>query len=369
MIHVLIVDDSPVVREVIAGLLRKQPDIQIVGVAPNPLVALSRMRNKWPDVIVLDIEMPHMNGISFLKQIMRERPTPTVICSSWAEKGMQTTFDALEAGAVSIISRPQVGVAGFLRESERELLDAIRAAANCNVKHLVAGVRVAAKSGATALPATVATPTKAAQRSNDRIVAIGISTGGTQALERVLPALPRTAPGLAIVQHMPRQFTRSFAERLNSVCQIEVKEAEDGDVILPGRALIAPGGRHLLVQRVGNQYIAEVSDGPLVSRHRPSADVLFRSVAKAAGPNAMGMIMTGMGYDGARGLKKMLDAGAHTVAQDEETCVVFGMPGEAIKQGAAQEVIGLPDFAQAIVKFGAETATPTRAGAADRTGR
>jgi two-component system chemotaxis response regulator CheB len=351
MIRVMVVDDSAVVREVIPELLRKHPDIQVIGVAPDPIFALSRMQASWPDVIVLDIEMPRMDGISFLKQIMRDRPTPTVICSSLTEKGMQTTFDALEAGAVSIITKPQMGVSGFLRENERELLQAIRTAASCNVRRLVPAAGVAPKLSADAV---LAAPTagKALARTTDRFVAIGISTGGTQALERVLSALPRTAPGLVIVQHMPQQFTRSFAERLNGLCQIEVKEAATGDRVLPGRALIAPGGRHLMVKRNGAQYVAEVVDGPLVSRHRPSADVLLRSVAKAAGPNALGMIMTGMGDDGARGLKEMLEAGAHTVAQDEQSCVVFGMPKEAIKHGAVREILGLSEFAQTIVKYG-----------------
>jgi two-component system, chemotaxis family, protein-glutamate methylesterase/glutaminase len=347
----MVVDDSAVVREVIPELLRKHPDIQVIGVAPDPIFALARMQANWPDVLVLDIEMPRMDGISFLKQIMREHPTPTVICSSLTEKGMQTTFDALEAGAVSIITKPQVGVGGFLRDSERELLYAIRTAASCNVRRLIPAAKVAPKLSADAVLAAPAVG-KALARTTDRFVAIGISTGGTQALERVLSALPRTAPGLVIVQHMPQQFTSSFAERLNGLCQIDVKEAATGDRILPGRALIAPGGRHLIVKRSGAQYVTEIVDGPLVSRHRPSADVLFRSVAKAAGPNAMGLIMTGMGDDGARGLKEMLDAGAHTIAQDEQSCVVFGMPREAIKLGAVRDVLGLADFSQTIVRYG-----------------
>jgi two-component system chemotaxis response regulator CheB len=350
VIRVMVVDDSAVVREVIPQILRKHPDIQVIGVAPDPIFALARMKNDWPDVLVLDIEMPRMDGISFLKQIMRDRPTPTVICSSLAEKGMQMTFDALEAGAVSIITKPQIGVAGFLRESERDLLNAIRTAASCNVRRLVPGATAPKLSADAVLAAPTAS--KALARTTDRFVAIGISTGGTQALERVLSALPRTAPGIVIVQHMPEHFTRSFAERLDGLCQIEVKEAASGGRIMPGRALIAPGGKHTMVKRSGAQYVTEVVEGPLVSRHRPSADVLFRSVAKAAGPNALGMIMTGMGDDGARGLKEMLDAGAHTVAQDEQTCVVFGMPKEAIKHGAVREIIGLPEFAQAIVRYG-----------------
>lgn len=346
----MIVDDSAVVREVVQKLLKKQPDITVIGAAQDPIFALQRMQSAWPDVILLDIEMPRMDGITFLRQIMKERPTPTVICSSLAEKGMQATLDALSAGAVSIITKPQQGVGNFLHQSETELIQAIRAAAASNVRKL----RPLETTPKLTADAILAAPTggKALARTTDRFVAIGISTGGTQALEYVLSALPQTSPGLAIVQHMPQAFTRSFAERLDRICQIEVKEAATGDRIMPGRALIAPGGRHLLVKRSGAQYVAEILDGPLVSRHRPSADVLFRSVAKAAGQNAMGMIMTGMGDDGARGLKELHDAGAHTVAQDEQSCVVFGMPKEAIKHGGVREVLSLPEFPREIVRYG-----------------
>jgi two-component system, chemotaxis family, protein-glutamate methylesterase/glutaminase len=346
----MIVDDSAVVRQVVQELLKKHADIQVIGAAPDPLFALTRMQHEWPDVIVLDIEMPRMDGISFLRKIMAERPTPTVICSSLAEKGVQTTLDALDAGAFAIITKPTAGVGGFLRESEHELVQAIRSAAASNVRRLKPAA-VVPKLNADAVLAAPAQG-KALHRTTDRFVAIGISTGGTQALEFVLAQLPRTTPGLVIVQHMPEQFTRGFADRLNRLCAIEVKEAATADRILPGRALIAPGGRHTLVKRSGAQYVVEVVDGPPVSRHRPSADVLFRSTAKAAGPNALGLIMTGMGDDGARGLKEMLDAGARTLAQDERSCVVFGMPKEAIKLGAAREIVSLEDIPMAIVSYG-----------------
>jgi two-component system chemotaxis response regulator CheB len=346
----MVVDDSAVVREVMQQLLNKQPDIKVIGVAQDPIFALQRMQASWPDVLLLDIEMPRMDGITFLRQIMRDRPTPTVICSSLAEAGMQATFDALAAGAVSIVTKPQHGVRDFLRNRENELIEAIRAAAQSNVRRLAHASQVAPKLTADAiLPAPLAKPLA---RTTDRIVAIGVSTGGTQALQQVLSALPSTCPGVVIVQHMPELFTRGFAQRLDSLCEITVAEAVSGDRILTGHALIARGGRHLLVKRSGAQYVVDVVDGPLVSRHRPSVDVMFRSVAQAAGPNAMGMIMTGMGDDGARGLREMFDAGARTVAQDEASCVVFGMPKEAIKLGAVREVLGLSAFAKTIANYG-----------------
>lgn len=346
----MVVDDSAVVREVMQQLLNKQPDIKVIGVAQDPIFALQRMKTDWPDVLVLDIEMPRMDGITFLRQIMKDHPTPTVICSSLAETGMQATFDALAAGAVSVVTKPHSGVRDFLRVNENELVEAIRAAAQSNLRRLTRTQKPAPKLSADViLPAP---STKPMARTTDRFVAIGVSTGGTQALEQVLSALPSTSPGIVIVQHMPELFTRSFAQRLDGLCEINVKEAKSGDRILTGHALIAPGGKHMLVKRSGAQYVVDVVDGPLVSRHRPSVDVLFRSVAQAAGPNAMGMIMTGMGDDGARGLREMFDAGARTVAQDEATCVVFGMPKEAIKLGAAREVIGLHVFAPTIAKYG-----------------
>jgi two-component system chemotaxis response regulator CheB len=307
---------------------------------------MEKMTREWPDVIVLDVEMPRMDGITFLKKIMAEHPTPVVICSTLTEKGAETTIQALSAGAVEIITKPKVGLKSFLQESSNDLVAAVRAAAQANVRRTIRAAtplpQVAEKLNADAiLPAATA---HSMAQTTERIVAIGTSTGGTQALEAVLTALPRVCPGIVIVQHMPEKFTALFASRLNGLCQIEVREAKNNDRVMPGLALIAPGGKHMLLKRSGAYYHVEVVDGPLVNRHRPSVDVLFRSVAKFAGKNATGIIMTGMGDDGARGLKEMLDAGAPTVAQDEATCVVFGMPKEAIKMGAAKKIVPLHEM-------------------------
>ncbi|MDD5229453.1 MAG: chemotaxis response regulator protein-glutamate methylesterase, partial [Methylococcales bacterium] len=330
-IKVLLVDDSAVVRQVLTANLSRDPSITVIGAVADPLFAMTRMRIEWPDVIVLDVEMPRMDGITFLKKLMSERPTPVVICSSLTDKGAETTMQALAAGAVSIISKPKMGVKQFLQDDSENLIAAVKAASRANVRRLSAAVPVPVKLTADAiLPAALT----AMAETTDRIVAIGTSTGGTQALEVVLTALPRVCPGIVIVQHMPEKFTAAFAARLNSLCQIEVREAVNGDRVIPGRALIAQGGRHMLLKRSGAQYHVEIVDGPLVTRHRPSVDVLFRSVAKCAGKNALGIIMTGMGDDGARGLKEMYDMGAHTLGQDQDSCVVYGMPKEALKLGA-----------------------------------
>jgi two-component system chemotaxis response regulator CheB len=350
-IKVLLVDDSAVVRQVVLALLEREPDIQVIGVASDPLFAMDKMAKEWPDVIVLDVEMPRMDGITFLKKIMAERPTPVVICSSLTEKGAETTLQALAAGAVEIITKPKAGLKNFLEESAAELVGAIRAAAQANVKRLVRRVGalapVASKLNANAVLSV--SKGQAMAQTTERIVAIGTSTGGTQALELVLTALPRVSPGIVIVQHMPEKFTASFAERLNGLSQIEVREAKNNDRVIPGLALIAPGGKHMLLKRSGAYYHVEVVDGPLVNRHRPSVDVLFRSVAKFAGKNAAGIIMTGMGDDGARGLKEIQAAGARTFAQDEASCVVFGMPKEAIKLGGVDQVIALGDIPRVII--------------------
>ncbi len=341
-IKVLVVDDSAVVRQVMSGILEREPGIRVIGTAPDPLFALERMKKEWPDVITLDVEMPRMDGVTFLKKLMAERPTPVVICSSLAQAGAETTMQALAAGAVSIIAKPMVGLKDFLQESAGEVVAAVRAAAQSRLRNLAPGPAMApAKPGANA--------PQAMAKTTEGIVAIGTSTGGTQALERILTALPAVAPGIVIVQHMPEKFTASFAARLDSLCQIDVFEAKDGQRVVPGRALIAPGGRHMQLKRSGAQYHVEVLDGPLVNRHRPSVDVLFRSVARHAGANALGVILTGMGDDGARGLKEMHDAGARTLAQDEETCVVYGMPKEAVKLGAVDRSLPLPQIAAAIV--------------------
>ncbi|OCR21456.1 chemotaxis protein CheY [Pseudomonas syringae] len=351
-INVLLVDDSAVVRQVLLAILSDTPDIHVMGAASDPIFAMDKLAREWPDVIVLDVEMPRMDGITFLKKIMSERPTPVVICSSLTQKGAETTLQALAAGAVEIITKPTSGLKNFLLESAAELVSAIRAAAQVNVRNL--GKRPAAVhlTPATRLSADAILPAASGQamaQTTERIVAMGTSTGGTQALEAVLTALPRVCPGIVIVQHMPEKFTASFAARLNGLSQIEVREAKNNDRILPGLALIAPGGKHMMVTRSGAFYHVQVIDGPLVNRHRPSVDVLFRSVAKFAGRNATGIIMTGMGDDGARGLKEILDAGGATVAQDEATCVVFGMPKEAIKLNAAQRILPLQDIHQAIL--------------------
>ncbi|MDP2099813.1 MAG: chemotaxis response regulator protein-glutamate methylesterase [Methylobacter sp.] len=351
-IKVLIVDDSAVVRQVLTANLSHDPGIAVIGAVADPVFAMARMRLQWPDVIVLDVEMPRMDGITFLKKLMAERPTPVVICSTLTEKGAETTMQALAAGAVSIVTKPKVGLKQFLQDDSESLVTAVKAAARANLRRLgkrAAAVPVQAKLTADAiLPATV----HAMAETTDRVVAIGTSTGGTQALEVVLTALPRVCPGIVIVQHMPEKFTGAFAERLNGLCQIEVREAVNGDRVMPGRALIAQGGRHMLLKRSGAQYHVEIVDGPPVTRHRPSVDVLFRSVAKCAGKNALGIIMTGMGDDGARGLKEMRDMGAHTLGQDENSCVVYGMPKEAVKLGAVDREIALSRIAYEIVAYG-----------------
>jgi two-component system chemotaxis response regulator CheB len=346
-IDVMVVDDSAVVRKVVGAVLESAPGIRVLHAVSDPLLAIERMKQAWPDVILLDVEMPRMDGITFLRKIMAERPTPVVICSTLTEKGAETTMAALAAGAVSIITKPKLGLKDFLSESAEELIGAVRAASQVNVRRLAARVPtvpahvpVPAKLTADAvLPA--APESRALLRTTERVVAIGTSTGGTLALEEVLTALPRVTPGIVIVQHMPEKFTAAFADRLNGLCQIEVREARHGDRVLPGRALIAPGGKHMLLRRDGANYHVDVIDGPLVNRHRPSVDVLFRSVAKHAGANALGVIMTGMGDDGAAGLLEMRKAGARTVAQDEDSCVVYGMPKEAVKRGGVEKSVPL----------------------------
>ncbi|MGZ3236261.1 MAG: protein-glutamate methylesterase/protein-glutamine glutaminase [Burkholderiaceae bacterium] len=342
-ISVMVVDDSAVVRQVIAALLEKVPDIRISHAVADPLLAIERMKSHWPDVIVLDVEMPRMDGITFLRKIMQERPTPVVICSTLTEKGAKTTMEALAAGAFAVITKPKIGLKQFLNESSDDLIAAIRAAAKANVKQLSRRINLPATASAKHTADVILPPyeNRSMVQTTERVVAIGTSTGGTQALEIVLTALPRVCPGIVVVQHMPEKFTQAFADRLNGVCQIAVKEAANNDRVVPGRALIAPGGKHMLLKRNGAQYFVEVIDGPLVNRHRPSVDVLFRSVAKCAGANALGVIMTGMGDDGAAGLFEMRTAGAKTIAQDEESCVVFGMPKEAAKRGGVEKSVPL----------------------------
>ncbi|NJA05372.1 chemotaxis response regulator protein-glutamate methylesterase [Methylococcaceae bacterium WWC4] len=357
-IKIFIVDDSAVVRQVLTALLADIPGFKVIGSAPDPIFAQAKMEKDWPDVIVLDIEMPRMDGITFLRKLMSERPTPVVICSTLTARGAEVTMQAMSAGAVDIITKPTVNLKGFLQEAQSQVADAIRGAARARVKKTApagpkATLTVNPKLNADAViaPSTAAT----IGETTDRVVAIGTSTGGTQALEYVLTRLPRTTPGIVVVQHMPEAFTAAFAKRLDSLCQISVKEAEQDDRVIPGLALIAPGGKHMLLRRSGAQYRVEIKDGPLVSRHRPSVDVLFRSAAQAAGRNALGIIMTGMGDDGAHGMKELHDTGALTVAQDEASCVVYGMPKEAVKLGATDGELPLSAIPELIIH------SPTRA--------
>ncbi len=351
-VNVFVIDDSAVVRQVVSDLINDAPGLHLLGVAPDPLYALDKMQKAWPDVIVLDVEMPRMDGITFLKKIMSEHPTPVVICSTLTEKGTATSLQALSAGAVDIVTKPKVGLKRHLEDNGHDLVEAIKGAAHARVSQRRDSTPTTLQPNPKLnADAVLAAPgAHAMAETTETVVVIGTSTGGTQALEAVLTALPRTAPGIVIVQHMPEKFTAAFAARLNSQCTIEVLEAQGNERVIPGRALIAPGGRHMLLKRSGAYYHVDVIDGPLVSRHRPSVDVLFRSAAKVAGRNALGVIMTGMGDDGAAGLKEMRDAGAHTLAQDEASCVVYGMPKEAVKRGAVERSVPLQQIATEICR-------------------
>ncbi|MFZ0633378.1 MAG: chemotaxis response regulator protein-glutamate methylesterase [Acidobacteriaceae bacterium] len=348
-IRVLIVDDSAVVRQTLASLLASDEEIEVMATAGDPYVAAEKIAEQVPDVITLDIEMPRMDGLTFLRRIMAQHPIPVVICSSLAEEGTASALEALESGAVDIVTKPRLGVRQFLEESRTTICEAVKAAANARVRPLRAVRRVEPKLTADAVLAPAAC---AMAKTTEKVIVVGASTGGTEALKTLLEALPADTPGIVIVQHMPELFTRAFANRLNGLCAITVKEAETGDTVLRGRALIAPGNHHLLLQRSGARYYVEVKEGPLVCRHRPSVDVLFRSAARYAGPNAVGVILTGMGDDGARGMLEMKQAGATTIAQDEATCIVFGMPKEAIKLNGVDKVMPLDSIAGAILSCG-----------------
>ncbi|MGE5478653.1 MAG: protein-glutamate methylesterase/protein-glutamine glutaminase [Bacteroidales bacterium] len=340
---VLIVDDSASVRQTLADILSSDPDIQVVGTAADPYAAAARMRDLLPDVITLDVEMPRMDGITFLRKIMAQRPIPVVMCSSLTEQGSETLMQALEAGAVDVILKPKMDVRQSLLETAATICDTVRAAAHARLPQAHAA-RSLRRPIEQKLSADVMMPppgSRAMARTTEKVVCIGASTGGTESLRVVLESLPADCPGIVIVQHMPEKFTAAFARRLDGLCEVEVKEAEDGDSVLRGRVLIAPGNHHMLLQRSGARYTVAVKDGPLVSRHRPSVDVLFRSAAHHAGTNALGILMTGMGDDGASGLVEMRAAGATTIAQDEASCVVFGMPKEAIARGGADKVVPL----------------------------
>jgi two-component system chemotaxis response regulator CheB len=327
-------------------VLSSDPEIEVIATAGDPFVAAERIAEQVPDVITLDIEMPRMDGLTFLKKIMSQHPIPVVICSSLADEGARSTFRALEYGAVDIITKPRLGTKQFLEESRTALCESVKAAAASKVRILRPSQTVEPKLTADAI---LSPATRAMAETTEKVVAIGASTGGTEALKILLEALPADTPGIVIVQHMPELFTRAFANRLDGLCNITVREAETNDTVIRGRALIAPGNHHLLLKRSGARYFVEVKDGPLVCRHRPSVDVLFRSAARYAGQNAVGVILTGMGDDGARGMLEMKQAGAMTIAQDEATCIVFGMPKEAIKLGGVDKVVPLPLIAGTVL--------------------
>lgn len=340
-IKVLVVDDSAVVRQTLTSILQTDPEIEVIGVASDPFFAAKKLMSDVPDVITLDIEMPRMDGLTFLRKLMSQHPIPVVVISSLTAQGSETALKALEYGAVEIITKPQINTKQFLEESKIRLCDAIKAAAMAKIRRKThpSELVVPPKYTADAVLPGGTQQQYSMIKTTEMVVAIGASTGGTDAIQRVLQALPHDCPGIVIVQHMPEMFTRSFANRLNEICNISVKEAENGDTVLRGRALIAPGNFHMLLKRSGAKYYVEVKDGPMVNRHRPSVDVLFRSTARYAGKNAVGIILTGMGDDGARGLLEMKEAGAHTIAQDKDSCVVFGMPNEAIKLNAAEYIL------------------------------
>lgn len=349
-LRTLIVDDSAVVRQTLASILQTDPGIEVMGVATDPYFAAKKIQNEVPDVITLDIEMPRMDGLTFLKKIMTQHPIPVVVISSLTAKGTETGIKALEYGAVEIITKPQMNTKQFFEESKIRICDAVKAAGSARIKRKkihAPDIQVTPKFTADAIIPRV--HKQSMIKTTEIVVAVGASTGGTDALTVFLQSLPLDSPGIVIVQHMPEHFTRSFANRLDSICKITVKEAENNDTVIRGRALIAPGNHHMLLKRSGARYYIEIKDGPLVNRHRPSVDVLFRSTARYAGSNAVGIIMTGMGDDGAHGLLEMKDAGAFTIAQDEKSCVVFGMPNEAIKLNATKKVLPLEQIASYVV--------------------
>ena len=346
---VLIVDDSAVVRQAMQAILSEDPDLEVIGTASDPVAAAARIKKTLPDVITLDVEMPRMDGITFLRRLMAQKPIPVVMCSSLVSDASETMMQALEAGAVDVVCKPELGVREFFEESCDRIRDAVKAAAVARLRTRRT-IKVEKKLTADAVLAPPSARTAMA-RTTDRILAIGASTGGTEALREVLEAMPLDCPPIVVVQHMPGTFTRAFAQRLDGLCQISVKEAENGDRMLRGHALIAPGNLHTLLTRSGANYGVEVRDGPLVSRHKPSVDVLFRSVARVAGKNAVGVIMTGMGDDGARGLREMRDAGASTLGQNEATCVVYGMPREAMKAGGVEKEVPLDHIAPSAIRL------------------
>lgn len=352
-IKVLIIDDSALVRRTLSDIIDSEPGFKVIGTASDPFVAATKIAREIPDVITLDIEMPKMDGLTFLKKIMRQHPIPVIIVSTLTEKNSELGLRALELGAVEVITKPAINTKHELNEARIKILDTIRAANEVKPGRRLTmpkeNIEIAPKYSADAVLRKDASITK--HRLSEKTIAVGASTGGTEAIKTFLEALPLDCPGIVIVQHMPEMFTKQFANRLNSICKISVSEATNGAPVLRGHAMIAPGNKHLILKRDGTKYYVEVKDGPLVNRHRPSVDVLFRSVAQACGQNALGIIMTGMGNDGASGLKEMKEAGARTIAQDEKSCVVFGMPKEAIKIKAEEMILPLNEIAPAVIKY------------------
>ncbi len=346
LIQVLVVDDSAVVRQVMQAVLSQDSDMEVT-VAADPIIALHKMKQVRPHVIILDLEMPQMDGLTFLRKVMAEDPIPTLICSSVAGRGTAAAIRALEEGAIGIVTKPKLGVGNFLHESAVMLIDTVRSAASARMRRRISFTPPALERKAAGTKANAS----GAASKEERIVVIGASTGGTEALSQILGALPAESPGIVIVQHMPEQFTAAFAKWLDTNCAIHVKEAADGDRVKRGWAFVAPGNRHSTIRRASGHLTIHVSDGPLVSRHRPSVNALFRSVAQTAGDSALGVILTGMGDDGAEGLLEMRAAGAFTIAQNEATCVVFGMPKEAIRRGGAHKVLGLNAIPAAVASF------------------
>ncbi len=346
-IRVVVVDDSALVRSLLAEIINRQRDMECVGAANDPLVAREMIRELNPDVITLDVEMPRMDGIDFLGRLMRLRPMPVLMISTLTERGAEVTMRALELGAVDFVAKPRIGLAEGIKELSDQIVEKIRVAASAHIRR---APTTTAPSGATpAVGTPAAAPKLLGRLSTEKLICIGSSTGGTEAVKEVLTRMPADSPGIVITQHMPPGFTTSFATRLNGLCQITVKEAVNGERILPGHAYIAPGGRHLRVDRSGANYVAVVEDSEPVNRHKPSVEVLFHSCAQVVGPNAFGIMLTGMGNDGAKAMREMKDAGSYNYVQDEASCVVFGMPREAIAHGAADEVLPLTSIAPALL--------------------
>jgi len=347
-IRVIVVDDSALVRSLLTEIINRQPDMECVGTANDPLVARELIRELNPDVITLDIEMPRMDGIDFLERLMRLRPTPVVMISTLTERGAEVTMKALELGAVDFVSKPRIGVVDGITDLSTQIVEKVRIAAKAHVKRRPLSGSVA-RSSLEAVSEKCSSSPVLTRFASERLVVIGASTGGTEAIKEVLMALPADFPAVVITQHMPPGFTASFAARLNGLCKLDVREAINGERILPGHAYIAPGGQQFRVDRSGANYVAVVEEGELVNRHRPSVEVLFRSAARVAGRNAFGIMLTGMGNDGAKAMREMKDAGAYNFVQDEASCIVFGMPREAILHGAADEVLPLSKIAEALV--------------------